>query len=239
MTRKLASIVFVVLALALALAAQTAPDAAAPAGPVPIKIGIVDIQRAIVATNEGQRDFQNLDKKFEPKRTALQKDSADLEEMQKQLQTQGDKLNDSARNDLQKNIEAKKKTFQRNYEDAQSDWQGQQGEIANRIGGKMLEVIEKYASANGYAVVLDASQSNQSNPILYASAASNITKAIVDAYNVQSNVPPPPAPANAASGAPAKPSTTGSPAKPSTTGAPARPSTTGAKPAGSTAAPKQ
>jgi len=199
MIRKLASITFVVFGLAVALTAQTAPDTAATAGPSPTKIGIVNIQAAIVATNEGQRDFQALEKKFEPKRNALQKDNADVEELKKQLQTQGDKLNDVARNDMAKNIESKTKTLQRNLEDAQSDWQNQQGDIANRIGGKMIEVIEKYATANGFAVVLDVS--SQSSPVLWANAATNITKAVVDAYNAQSNVP---APATSASSAPAK-----------------------------------
>ena len=53
----------------------------------------------------------------------------------------------------------------------------------------MLEVIEKYATANGYAVVLDVS--SQASPVLWANATTNITKSIVDAYNAQSNVPAP------------------------------------------------
>jgi outer membrane protein len=215
MTRKLATIAFVVLAFALALAAQTTPGSAAPAGPAPTKIGFVNIQQAIVATNEGQRDFQNLEKHFEPQRSKLQKDNAEVDELKKQLQTQGDHLNDNARADLAKNIEGKQKILQRNLEDAQADWQSQQGDIASRIGSKMIEVIDKYARANGYAVILDVS--SQNSPVLWANETVNLTKAIVDAYNAQSNVPPPPA---TASSTPAK------------TG-------TATKPAGTSATPKQ
>jgi outer membrane protein len=199
MTRKLASITFAVLILGMALMAQAAPDSAPPAGAAGTKIGIVDIRAAIAATNEGQQDFGNLEKKFEPTRLELQNNNTELDNLKKQLQTQGDKLNDAARADMAKSIETKQKSLQRKLEDAQADWQNQQGDIANRIGGKMIEVIEKYATSNGYAVILDVS--NQSSPILWANASANITKAIVDAYNAQSNVRPP----TTAASAPAKP----------------------------------
>ncbi len=210
MTRKLVSTIIAVCALGLAAFAQ-APAAPAASAPGPTKIGIINIQAAIMASNEGQRDFQSLEKKFEPKRTELQNANADLEKKKNQLQTQGDKLNEAARADLVKQIEAQQKTLQRSFEDAQSDWTNQQNEIANRIGQKMLEVLEKYATQNGYSVVLDVS--SQQSPVLWASAATNITKPVVDAYNAQSGVPAPPT--TAAAPAPPKPPAT-APAKTAT-----------------------
>lgn len=142
-----------------------------------------------MATNEGQRDFQALEKKFEPKRAELQNANVDVENLKKQLTDQGAKLNESARSELMKNIENRQKVLQRNYEDAQADWNNQQNDIANRIGAKLLEVMEKYAAANGYAVVLDVG--GQQSPVVWANASTNITKVVVDAYDAQSNVPAP------------------------------------------------
>ncbi len=204
MTRKLASITVAVFLFGLIALAQTpAAPAAAVTNPGTTKIGIINIQAAIMATNEGQRDFQALEKKFEPKRTELQNSNAEVEKLKNQLQTQGDKLNETARAELVKNIETKQKTLQRSFEDAQTDWTNQQNEIASRIGQKMLEVLEKYATANGYSVVLDVS--TQQSPVLWASASTNITKPVVDAYNAQSGVAAPPAPVAGATagGAPA------------------------------------
>lgn len=158
-----------------------------------MKIGIINIQQAILATNEGQRDFQNLQKKFEPRRAELEASNTEVENLKKQLSNQGDKLNQEARENLVKSIEAKQKSLQRAVEDAQGDFQAQQNDIANRIGQKMLEVLEKYANQNGYAVVLDVS--SPQSPVLWASNATMITKPVVDAYNAQSNVPAPAAPA--------------------------------------------
>jgi outer membrane protein len=169
----------------------------------------MNIQGAIIATNEGQRDFQTLEKKFEPKRTELQLAKTEIDNLNKQLTAQADKLNETALADLRKNIQTKQTNLNRSLEDAQQEWASQQNDIGNRIGAKMMEIVEKYATENGYAVILDVSQGNT---VLWANAATNVTKAIVDAYNAQSNVPAP------AASAPAKPAA--SSAKPAGAAAP-------------------
>jgi outer membrane protein len=180
-----------------ALAQTAAPVApAASAAPVLTKVGIVNIQAAIVNSNEGQRDFEVLQKKFDPKRTELENLNKEVDELQKKFNTQGDKLNDEARGDLLKQIDGKKKTLQRNYEDANTDIQAQQNEIANRIGQKLVEVLDKYAKDNSYTLILDVS--GQSSPVLWAASSVDITKAVVEAYNAQSGVAAPVKPAGAA-----------------------------------------
>lgn len=204
MTRKLIHFVLPLALLAVGAFAQN--GAAAPtAETTGSKIGIINIQEAILATNEGQRDFGALQKKFEPKQSELNTLNKEIQTLQDQLKTQGDKLNETARQDLVKNIEVKQKSLQRQAEDAQADFQGQQSDIANRIGGKLMEVIDKFAKQNGYAVVIDAS--SQQSPVLWASTGNIITKEIVDAYNSQSGVPPqtPAAPAAGAAARPAAP----------------------------------
>ncbi len=218
MTRKLAIATFIVLALSFTAFAQ-APATPAPTGPAPTKIGVINIQAAIAGTNEGQRDFGALDKKYEPKRAELTNAQKELETLQKQLETDGPKMAEAARAALVKNIDTKRKTLQRSYEDAQSEFTREQNEIANRIGQKMMNILEKYANDNGFAVVFDVS--SQTGQILWAHAAVNLIKPIVDAYNAQSNVPPPPpeAPSAGAPSAPARPATSPRPATTPRTGA--------------------
>jgi outer membrane protein len=201
-------------------AAANAPAASAPAASTPgyFKIGIINIQQAILASNEGQRDFQDLQRKFEPKQAELQNTGKEIDDLKKQLNTQGDKLNEEARNTMVKNIESKQKSMQRSLEDAQADFQAQQNDIANRVGGKMLEVLDKYAKDNGYLMILDVS--TPQSPVLWAGPSTDVTKAIVDAYNAQSGVAAP------AGGAPTKsmtPKPTASKPATSTSSAPKKP----------------
>ncbi len=217
MTRKLATTVFIILALSFTAFAQ-APATPAPTGPAPTKIGVINIQAAIAGTNEGQRDLNALDKKYEPKRTELTNAQKELETLQKQLDTDGPKMAETARAALVKNIDTKRKTLQRNFEDAQSEFTREQNEIANRIGQKMMNILEKYANDNGYAVIFDVS--GQTGQVLWAHAAVNLIRPIVDAYNAQSNVPPPPPEAPSA-GAPGAQPRSATPARPATSPRPA------------------
>ena len=163
----------------------------APATGSVSKVGIINIQEAIMATNEGKGELEALQKKFDPTRTELQGLQKEVEDMKKQLDTQGSKLNDEAKNKLVRDIDTKQKTLQRKLEDAQQDFQSQQGEIVNRIGSKLMQVVDKYAKANGYAAIFDVS--NPQSPVIWADQRTDVTKEIADAYNAQ----PPTAPAPA------------------------------------------
>ena len=196
MKRSLALIATLASGLALSAAAQTlpAPAAAAPAGPV--KIAVIAFQAAVAQTNEGQRNFADLQKKYSPKREQLRALADEIDTETKQLQTQGDKLSEAVLASRTKAIEDKKKQLQRDSEDAQNDFQQEMQEIFNTLASKVGEVLNSYEQQQGYTLVLDYTQ--QQSPVLYAQPSTDITKAVIDAYNVKSGVPAPPAPPAAA-----------------------------------------
>ena len=226
MKRTLESIVLLVL-VSMASLAQTGSATPNPAPTTPaattvgtgVKVGVIDMQGAIAGSNEGQRDFEVLAKKFEPRRLELQKLNTDIEEQKKQLTNQGDKMSPEAHEALVKSIETKTKSLQRSAEDAQNEFQQQQNEIAQRILQKLAPVITKYVADNGYGLLLDASAPWPQGPVVVATQAVDITKPVVDAYNVQSGVPAPAKPAGTTSGA-ARPATTTPGTKPAATTAP-------------------
>jgi outer membrane protein len=198
-------------------AAAPAPAAAAaPAATGPgTKIGTISMEQAIFATNEGRRDFEALSKKLEPKQNELKGQNDEIESLKKQLNTQGDKLNEDARANLVKQIETKQKSLDRQLQDAREDAQNQQNEIAQRILQKLGPVLIKYATDNGFGMIVDTSQPWPQSPVVWWGESVDVTKPVVDVYNAQSGVAPPPS--------------TGT-AKPAGAGA-AKPAGTGTKPA--------
>ena len=204
-------------------AAASAPDspsaaaaAAAAAKATGTKVGTINIEQAIFASNEGRRDFEALSKKFEPKQNELKGLADEVDSLQKQLNAQQDKLNEESRDKLVKQIEAKKKSFDRATQDAQEDFQNQQGEIGNKILTKMAPLIVKYSSDNGYGMILDTSQQWPRGPVIWYGPAVDITQPVIEAYNAQSGVPAPPA--GTAAPKPVRPATsTPKPAAPATT----------------------
>jgi Skp family chaperone for outer membrane proteins len=212
-----------VFGLSLSALAQAARPAGSPAPDAPsaavappkitgTKIGTLNVEQAIEASNEGQRDFEVLAKKFEPKQNELKGLADEIDSLKKQLNAQQDKLNDESRDKLVKQIEAKQKSFDRATQDAREDFQNQQGEIVNRILNKMAPIIQKYVADNGYGLLFDTSQGWPRGPVMVSGPSMDITQPIVEAYNVQSGVA---APAATGAARPARPATT-KPATPAT-----------------------
>jgi Skp family chaperone for outer membrane proteins len=228
MIKKFACVtVAAVFGLSLFALAQTTPAAGTPVAATPdapsaaaaapkvsgTKVGTINIEQAIFASNEGRRDFEALSKKFEPKQTELKGLADEIDSLKKQLSAQQDKLNEESRDRLVKQIESKQKSFDRATQDAQEDFQSQQGEIGNKILTKMAPLLQKYVTDNGYGLLLDTSQPWPRGPVIVSGPAIDITQPIVEAYNAQSGVA---APASAAAKVPAKPAAS-KPAPPAST----------------------
>jgi Skp family chaperone for outer membrane proteins len=186
----------------LPAAPGTANDPPAISGAGGSKLAAINIEGAIFASNEGQRDMDALQKKFEPKSTELKGKNDEIDALKKKLTTQGASLNDDSKAELQRQIEQKQKALDREAQDAREDFQNQQNEIGQRILQKMAPIILKYANDNGLGVIMDTSNPWPQGQVVWASPSVDITKPIVEAYNVQSGVAAPPK----ASGSTSRPS---------------------------------
>lgn len=174
-----------------------------------IKIGAINVEQAIFASNEGQRDFDALSKKLEPKQNTLKGQNDEIEALKKKLEAAATPQADKT--DLQRQIDSKQKILQRDAQDAQEDARNQENEIAQRILQKMAPLIVKYATENGFGMIIDTSTNNQwpNGPVLWHGPSLDITKPVVDAYNTQSGVPAPAKPAGSPAGSlGSKPSST-------------------------------
>jgi len=192
-----------VLSAAAQTPATTAPPAAAPAAAPagPAKIAVIAWELAVAQTNEGQRDFGDLRKKYAPKEATLKTLNDEIGTLTKQLQDQGATLSDVERANRSKAIDDKKKQLDRETEDLRNDGQQDMQDLFSGLQAKVYDVMQAYVEQQGFTLVLDISQ--QQSPVLFASATTNITKQVIDAYNVKSGVPAPPAqPAAAAPTAP-------------------------------------
>lgn len=194
-------------ALVLPAAAQTTaapkPAATAATQAEPARIAVIAFQVAVAQTNEGQRDFADLQKKFDPRRQQLKTLSDQIDTMTKQLQSQASTMSPEQQQTQARAIDEKKKQLDRDSQDAQSDFQQAMQDMYTSLASKVYDVMESYAQKRGFTLVLDISQ--QQSPVLYASNGTNITKDVIDAYNTKSGIPAPPAGARTTGGVPEAP----------------------------------
>ncbi|HTZ89221.1 MAG TPA: OmpH family outer membrane protein [Alloacidobacterium sp.] len=187
-----------VSALAQAGSAATtdpAPNAPSSTAVAPIggtKIAVIMFQPAVMQTNEGQRNFADLQKKYEPKRVQLKAMSDEIDTLKKQLQSAGANLSDIDRQNRLKVIDDKEKAFQRLGEDTQNDFQQDLQQTYTQLAEKVFAVLQSFAEQNGYSVVIDGS--TQQSPVLWANKGTDISAAVIQAYNQKSGVPAPVAP---------------------------------------------
>ena len=196
-----------------AVSAAAPSEPAAPAGPA--KIAVIGFQEAVAGTNDFQRRFADLQKKYEPKRQQLKTLNDEIASLQKELQGQSATLNDSDRATKAKSLDDKQKELKRAGEDAQTDYQQDMQQTFAAVAGKFAETLDAYSKEHGFTVVLDGG--NQQLPVvIYANPSVDITKAVVDAYNVKSGIPAPEHTA-AAPGTHATPPAKAAPKAPATT----------------------
>ena len=167
-------VVFTALVLGVAALAQAQ-------GQVPTKIAIINVQNAILSTKDGQKAAADLQAQFNPRQQELEKKQAELTALQDQLRKGSATMSDEAKTKLMRDIDATTTRVNRDTQDARSDLDEAQGKVMNELGGKMMAVMEKYATQNGYAVVLDVS--NPQTPVLWAASAVDITNDIVKLYD--------------------------------------------------------
>jgi outer membrane protein len=155
------------------------------------RVGTINMQQTIVASNEGRRDFEALNIKFEPKEAELKNLSDEIDGLKKQLSTQQNMLNEESRGKLMKQIESKQKNLERATQDAQEDFEAQRRELVDKLLAKLAPVVQKYFNDNHYSLLLDTSQPWPQGLVVLASPATDVTEQVLEAFNTMSGVPAP------------------------------------------------
>jgi len=171
---------------------QTAPPAPVAPHAIPAKIATIEFEQVAAATNEGQRALQTLQKKYEPKGAELQARAQEIETLKKQLQSAPATLTESERASKIRAIDIKEKQLQRDGEDAQQAVASEQQQVVGVVAKKLAPVVKKYVEDNGYTMLLDITgQQGGSMSVLWTSEGTDISRAVLEAYNASSGVAPP------------------------------------------------
>ena len=167
--------------LALPCLALFAAAIAGAQGPPPTKVGVIQVQAALTGTKDGQKAVGEFQGKMAPKQKEMERKRAEIQELQDKLSKGGNAMAQAAKDDLARTIDTKTKAYNRDMEDAQAEFQGEERKMLEELSGKMQVVIEKYAQANNYTVLLDVS--NQNTNVIWISTAIDVTKDIIDLYD--------------------------------------------------------
>ena len=147
----------------------------------PTKVGVIQIQTALVSTKDGQKAVAELEGRMAPKQKEMERKRSEIQELQDKLSKGGNAMAQGAKDDLARSIDQKTKSYNRDMEDARAELEQEQRKLLEELSGKMQVVIDKFALANGYAILLDVS--NQATNVLYVATGVDITKDVIEMYD--------------------------------------------------------
>ncbi|HEX2775495.1 MAG TPA: OmpH family outer membrane protein [Candidatus Acidoferrales bacterium] len=151
-------------------------NAAAPA-----KVGVISVQAAIQSTAEGKQAAAELQSQFAPRQTELDNLRKQIEDLQTRLRTTSNTLSDEEKARLAREGDQLTRTYQRKQQESQDDYTEAEREVVDRIGRKMIDVLDKYSKDSGYSVILDTSAQN--TPVIYAASTIDITQDIIKLFD--------------------------------------------------------
>jgi outer membrane protein len=161
---------------AAAIQGQSAPAAAAGG-----KVGVVDVRSAIIATAEGKQASAELQSKFAPRQTELENLNKQINDIRQRLSAGASTLSPDEQARLQRQGESLARQLERKQNEYQQDVNDEQGEVIDRIGRKMVDVLNRYARETGFVAVFDSSAQN--SPIIYKADQIDITQDIIRLYD--------------------------------------------------------
>ncbi|MGC2657786.1 MAG: OmpH family outer membrane protein [Bryobacteraceae bacterium] len=183
-----------VLCLAFGAYAQT---------PATSKVGVISMQGALVGTKDGQKASQELEVKWAPKKKEMDARGAEISQLEDQMRKGGSLMSEDKRNQMLRDIDEKKKRYERDAQDAQEELNQDQNKVLQSLAQRLYAVVEKFAKDNGYTMIIDVSAQN--TPVLYASSGVDITQDIIALYDKTSSNAGPAVTPGAAAAKPATP----------------------------------
>jgi len=155
------------------------------------KVGVINIQEALVGTRDGQKATQELDKKFLPEQKEFDTRQNELIQLQDQFTKGSAVLSQEKRNELAHDIDEKKKRLERDMQDAEDDLKGEQQKLLQSMAARMTAVISQYSKEHGFMLVIDIG--NQNTPVLFAAGGVDITQDVIALYDKGTAASPSPA----------------------------------------------
>jgi outer membrane protein len=145
------------------------------------KVGVINIRAAIGSTAEGKQAQAELQSQFAPRQTEIENMNKQINDLRQRLAACEGKCSQDEIQRLTTQGQRLTSQFDRKNTEFNEDSNAALSDVIDRIGRKMVDVLERYASQNGYSVVLDSSAQN--TPILFASSQIDVTNEIVRLYD--------------------------------------------------------
>lgn len=144
-----------------------------------LKIGYVDLVKALNESDSGKKAKSDLEFVIKSKQGALDEKGKAIEKLKSDLEKQTAVLSVDARRSKEDELERLIRDYQRLIADSQNDLKKKEGDITGEIIREIREVIEKIGQEEGYSMILE----NAEGIILFSKKEYDLTAVVIKKYN--------------------------------------------------------
>lgn len=143
-----------------------------------IKVGLIDIQRCLEESKEGQKVLGLLKKKKDVLQRQLDTKQKELLELGKELEKQSMMLTMNAQKDKRRIIERKTRELEYFFKDLNEDMRKAREKEKQRMLKELGKVIEKIGSEENFTLIIE----KRAGGVLYWADSIDITEKVIRAY---------------------------------------------------------
>ena len=125
--------------------------------------------------------MQDVQSKYAPRKSQIDSLANEVDSLKKQLQSAPATLSEDEKQTRLKNIDTKEKQLNRDAEDAQQAYNTDLQEAYGKVAQKVSVTAKNYCQQSGFTLLLDVS--NQASNVMWANSSTDVTQAVVEAYN--------------------------------------------------------
>lgn len=144
-----------------------------------IKIGYVDLQRALNESEAGKKAKESFKTEVDHMEQSLEKRKSEVEKLKDELEKKGLLLREEERDTLERDYRQKLRDFERLYKDSQQELQIKDRDMTGRILEELRQVIQGMGEQGSYTVILEGNNT----VVLYGAKAIDLTDTVIKAYN--------------------------------------------------------
>ena len=122
-----------------------------------VKIGVVDLQKALNMCKAGKAAMAKLSKKFEKMKKELQEKQEEVQRLKNELEKQRLMLSLEANREKEKEYERKLRELRYLYQDYKDEMQKEEFEAVQPILNELRNVIEEIRRKEHYTIILEKS----------------------------------------------------------------------------------
>ncbi len=163
----------IVSVFALALSAQASD----------LKIGYVDLNRALNQSDEGKKAIKVLKEMLKANEERLIKKNEEIKKIEDEIAKQASILNPEAIKKKKEEREKLIRDFQRLRQDSQNEYRKKENDFVQKIFGEMRVILADIADKEGFTVVFEKNEGG----ILYISKKLDLTDKLIREFNRRSS----------------------------------------------------